>query len=573
MRKSTPTTSTEDKAKKTTKARTLRKPSTNKTTTRKKNVKNTEVNDSEETNDVQSTIPSLPAEPSSEAVAGTTDTPKKRTNKRVVKNTRKTNSSKKATESNDETEATTVDTTTATIQQAEVSVEAASTDAEATSYKTAPAQPVVTETVENNASTESQDTTSASTETENTANNDDTASANRYEKKVRQEQKIMPLPQTTIHDIVELAAAPMRAIILTDQQIQQLTLEEIEKRHDFLQNTLANVLDYDVVISDTNIWLELLVGHTSSHSDPRYNARLQFERQLEFISKLTKYRGGRFMMMSETYEEIDRFACMQDPTNHREADFTDNMVCLNAAARLAKRLILSQQRENRLRIDNISAESHHASFADPAIIHRVAELFAEGKKVLLLTNDASVAIRSIGICDDLQRHNNISDEEWSEKYAPLRPMVFTFDDLKLLDYYTRQYHYIQMASGKSWMCDVERTMKRTAVPTLTLWEDAFRPGDKHRGDNLFTEQEQKQILQKQQQNAKLTAKKQPQQAKSEPKNDVINEQSIAEPAKTEQKSAPKAQQRKTSSKRKNTNRTSSNGRKTPENEAKTTDNA
>ena len=115
---------------------------------------------------------------------------------------------------------------------------------------------------------------------------------------------IPTLPDITIHNIIELAQAPQRAIVLTDQQIQQLTLDEIQQRYRFLEDTLTRVLNYDVVISDTNIWLELLVGHTSSHSDPRVNARLQFERQLEFISKLMKHRGGKFMIMGETYEEI-----------------------------------------------------------------------------------------------------------------------------------------------------------------------------------------------------------------------------------------------------------------------------
>jgi len=403
------------------------------------------------------------------------------------------------------------------------------------------------------------------------------------EAKVKQEQKLPTLPQIEIHNIIELSQAPQRSIILTDQQIQQLTLEDIEKRHSFLQKTLANILDYDVVISDTNIWLELLVGHTSSHSDPRINARLQFERQLEFISKLTKYRGGHFIIMSETYEEIDRFACMQDPTNHREADFTDNIVCLNAAARLAKRLILSQQRENRLRINNIGAESHHASFADPAIIKCVAELFASGKKVLLLTNDASVAIRSIGICDDLQRHNGITDKDWNEHYAPLRPMVFTFDDLKILDFYTRQYHYIQMASGQPWMAEISRTISRETVAPLTLWTEAFRPGDKRKSDNLFTEQEQKQIMQKQQ------AKQQPvkkQQTKlvPKPKTDIPESPTIKSPQiegttelasteqpKTEQNNDKSSQKRKTQSTRRNTSKSTRNAKKSPSAGSKTSE--
>lgn len=342
---------------------------------------------------------------------------------------------------------------------------------------------------------------------------------------------IPALPDIKINDIIELAQAPQRAIVLTDQQIQQLTLDELEKRYKFLEETLANVLDYDIVISDTNIWLELLIGHTSSHSDPRVNARLQFERQLEFISKLMKHRGGKFMMMGETYEEIDRFAAMQDPTNHKEADFTDNIVCLNAAARLAKRLILAQQRENRLRIEGISAESHHASFADPAIVHRVVELFAEGKKVLLITNDASVAIRSIGLCDDLQRINNISDADWSSKYATLRPMVFTFDDLRMLDYYTRQLYYIQMACKKSWMEDIAQLPKRAEVEKLTLWQEAFRPGDKHRGDNLFIGAEPENVTtQKQQPQQKSQQQKQQKQKQKQqqPKQEQQQKQEVTQ---------------------------------------------
>ena len=305
----------------------------------------------------------------------------------------------------------------------------------------------------------------------------------------------LPLPNITIHNIIELQQAPMRAIILSDAQIQLLSMDEIIKRHKFLQETLANVLDYDVVISDTNVWLELLFGkapsgQTAAGGDAKPAAqpqRLLYERQLEFISKMCAYRGGRFMMMSETYEEIDRFACLLDPQNYKDADFSDNSVCLNAAARLAKRLILQQQRENRLRIDGIGAESHHASFADPAIVRRVTELFAEGKKVLLLTNDASVAIRTMGVCDDLQRYNNISDEEWNKHYVPLRPMVFMFEDLRLLESYTRQYHFIQMASGQPWMCDVEPAMHREKVTPLTMCDDAFVPGDKRKTDNLFPE--------------------------------------------------------------------------------------
>ena len=332
-----------------------------------------------------------------------------------------------------------------------------------------------------------------------------------------QKQKpIPPFNPVRIDTIVDMVNAPKGQLLLNDQQIQQLTQEEALKRFRWIEGTLAWVLNYDVVISDTNIWLELLVGHTSSHSDPKVNARLMFERQLEFISKLVRYRGGRFMMMSETYEEIDRFATQQAPTNYKDADFTDEALCRNVSARLAKRLILSQLRENRLKIEGICAESHHAAFADPAIIRKTVELFSIGKRVLLLTNDASVAIRGMGMCDDLQRINEIDDETWERVYAPLRPMVITMDDLKVLDLYTRQYHFLQMAAGKQWMEDVPQRMEKRNIPPLSLWLDGFRPGDKqsemHKQQKQSQAKQEKQNKQKQQNQAKQEQPKAQEQA-------------------------------------------------------------
>ncbi len=307
---------------------------------------------------------------------------------------------------------------------------------------------------------------------------------------------VKPIPKMprnlVIRDFCDLANSGGYIPLLNDQQIQQLTYEEAYERDLIFEAIISNVLDYDIVLSDTNIWLELLVGHTSSHSDPRVNARLMFERQLEFISKMCKKIGGKFMIMSETYEEVDRFATMQEPTDYKLADWKDPALCLNVAARLAKRLMLFQQKENRLRIEGIGSESHHASFADPAIIRRTVELFAIGKKVLLLTNDASVAIRSLGMCDDLQRTNDISDEEWREVYEPQRPMVLTMDDLKLLDQYTRQYHFLTLAAGRQWMQDVQMRQPATIEKPLALWAEGFRPGDRRERRSDKLEQQKKE---------------------------------------------------------------------------------
>lgn len=364
----------------------------------------------------------------------------------------------------------------------------------------------------------------------------------KIEQKVEQKTSV-PCPPLVINNIVDLINAPQRQIILTDQQIQHLPLEEAEKRYRWFERTLAIVLNYDVVISDTNIWLDLLTGHTSSHSDPRFNARLQFERQLEFISKLTKHRHGRFMMMAETYEEIDRFASLMEPVSHKDADFSDESICRNIAARLAKRLILSQQRENRLRIEGIGAESHHSAFADPAIIRRCVELFSQGKKVLLLTNDASVAIRAMGMCDDLQRTNGIDDETWDEVYAELRPMVMTMDDLKVLDVFTRQFHFLQMAAGKQWMEDVPQKMKKHDVEPLTLWTEGFRR--RNNNQQKPERNEQKHNTVKQQPEQKKEQKQQPEQKKEQNNQKQEPAQKNESVLKKEQKQKQEGKQKKT----------------------------
>ena len=371
----------------------------------------------------------------------------------------------------------------------------------------------------------------------------ETKQEQKQQKQEQKQQNVKPIPPfvpVRVETLVDLVNAPYRQLCLNDQQIQQLTAEDAQQRFRWFEGTLAWVLNYDIVISDTNIWLELLVGHTSSHSDPKVNARLLFERQLEFISKLVRYRGGKFMMMSETYEEIDRFATQQAPTNYKDADFTDEALCRNVAARLAKRLILSQQRENRLRIEGIGAESHHAAFADPAIIRKTVELFATGKRVLLITNDASVAIRSMGMCDDLQRHNNIDDDTWEEVYTPLRPMVMTMDDLKVLDNFTRQYHFLQMAAGKQWMEDVPRRMEKHNVEPLMLWMEGFRPGDKH-SEQQRQNNAQKQNGAQKQSNAQAVQQKQANVPQSQQKQS--NSQSVQQKQNsTQQKQKAQKQQ-------------------------------
>ena len=316
---------------------------------------------------------------------------------------------------------------------------------------------------------------------------------------------IPPMQDIKVRDFCDLMSLGGKIPFLSDQQIQMLTWEDAQRRCEQLEHVLLTILDYDIVLSDTNIWLELLVGHSSSHSDPRVNARLQFERQLESLSKMMKRIGGRFMVMSETYEEIDRFATAQEPVNYKDADWSDESLCRNVAARLAKRLMLAQQKENRLRIEGIGSESHHESFADPAIIRRTVEFFATGKKVLLLTNDTSVGIRSLGMCDDLQRVNDIDDKTWRNVYEPQRPMVLTMDDLKLLDTYMRQYYYLSTAAGRTWMQDARQREAVTLEVPLQLWLEGFRPGSRgerrseRKGEQEKAEQERKEQERREQQ--------------------------------------------------------------------------
>ena len=98
--------------------------------------------------------------------------------------------------------------------------------------------------------------------------------------------------------------------------------------------------------------------------------------------------------------------------------------------------------------------------------------------MLLLTNDTSVGIRSLGMCDDLQRVNDIDDRTWRTVYEPQRPMVLTMDDLKLLDTYMRQYYYLSTAAGRTWMQDAQQREPVVLDTPLQLWLEGFRPGSR-----------------------------------------------------------------------------------------------
>ena len=186
--------------------------------------------------------------------------------------------------------------------------------------------------------------------------------------------------------------------------------------------------------------------------------------------------------------------------------------------------MLAQQKENRLRIEGIGSESHHSAFADPAIIRRTVELFAQGKKVLLLTNDASVGIRSLGMCDDLQRYNSIDDATWRSVYEPCRPMVLTMDDLKVLDQYSRQYYFLQMASGRAWMQDASQRVPVELDKPLQLWLDGFRPGDRHERRSDKAEQQRKEQQRKEQQRQEQAQREAERKAEQERKEQERREQ-------------------------------------------------
>jgi hypothetical protein len=94
-------------------------------------------------------------------------------------------------------------------------------------------------------------------------------------------------------------------------------------------------------------------------------------------------------------------------------------------------------------------------------------------------------------------------------------MVITMEDLKVLDLYTRQYHYLQMAAGKQWMEDVPQRMEKRNIPPLTLWLDGFRPGDKQSEMHKQQKQNQSKLEQKKQKQQSQTKQEQKVQEQAE----------------------------------------------------------
>lgn len=133
---------------------------------------------------------------------------------------------------------------------------------------------------------------------------------------------------------------------------------------------------------------------------------------------------------------------------------------------------------------------------------------------------------------------------------PLRPMVFNMDDLKVLDQYTRQYHFLQQAAGMGWMQDIVPQKREFFVEPLMLRLEGFKPGDRHRErvpekpkqeqqKQQQAKQEQKQKQQEQQQ--KQQQAKQEQKQKQQKQQAVKQEQAKQQPVAAIQESvAPQA---------------------------------
>ena len=101
------------------------------------------------------------------------------------------------------------------------------------------------------------------------------------------------------------------------------------------------------------------------------------------------------------------------------------------------------------------------------------------------------------------------------------------------------------------MEDIAQLPKRAEVEKLTLWQEAFRPGDKHRGDNLFIgaepenvttqKQQPQQKSQQQKQKQQQQQQKQEQPKQEQPKQDVAPKtapQPIEAPQKETAETAP-----------------------------------
>lgn len=169
-----------------------------------------------------------------------------------------------------------------------------------------------------------------------------------------------------------------------NEQIPSMSLKEIDRTFTIIDNVFKTLASSERIVTDTNLWVtefstrprEMAFGEIIDH------LRRRKDRNKEMV----------FELISEVYDEIDKL----DKRN-------------TAAAHKAKNMILSYQKLDLLETPNLKLKIDPKAYADEPIGHRVLQLYEDGVKFSILTNDTDASIRwRSGLKEkqrDLNRHS------------------------------------------------------------------------------------------------------------------------------------------------------------------------
>lgn len=169
-----------------------------------------------------------------------------------------------------------------------------------------------------------------------------------------------------------------------NEQIPSMSLKEIDRTFTIIDNVFKTLASSERIVTDTNLWVtefstrprEMAFGEIIDH------LRRRKDRNKEMV----------FELISEVYDEIDKL----DKRN-------------TAAAHKAKNMILSYQKLDLLETPNLKLKIDAKAYADEPIGHRVLQLYEDGVKFSILTNDTDASIRwRSGLKEkqrDLNRHS------------------------------------------------------------------------------------------------------------------------------------------------------------------------
>ena len=174
---------------------------------------------------------------------------------------------------------------------------------------------------------------------------------------------------------------------------------------------LIDMIDYDILITDTNIWLWVRKRKSNvmqKDGTTKDIITMSNENMLKYFGQFLKNRHGHIELHGKAYHEIDHFSKNEGNREYSDIVYTrhtrvyenQDKHSLQSNAKKSKILIEQLLQKNELIIPDLKPEEEDR-YADPCIIQQFKDWLNKSQKVLLVSNDRALrtqCLQSLNEC-------------------------------------------------------------------------------------------------------------------------------------------------------------------------------